>query len=68
MVERQDGRKGAVECPAVKYLLAVLGLILLVAVGAAVWWVGEQGMSALDPALLEEFERAERENFTSPYR
>jgi hypothetical protein len=52
----------------VKYLLAVLGLILLVAVGAVVWWVGEQGMSALDPALLEEFERAERENFTSPYR
>jgi uncharacterized membrane protein YfbV (UPF0208 family) len=52
----------------VKYLLAVLGALALAGIAAAVWWVGEQGMTALDPALLEEFERAERENFTSPYR
>lgn len=51
-----------------KYVLAVLAAIALAGIGALVWWVGIQGMTPLDPALLEEFERAERENFTSPYR
>jgi uncharacterized membrane protein YfbV (UPF0208 family) len=49
----------------VKYVLAVLAAIALAGIGALVWWVGIQGMTPLDPALLEEFERAERENVSS---
>jgi hypothetical protein len=47
-----------------KPLLFITGVILFAVLGYMAWQIGLQGMTPLDPAMLEEFERAEAQNFT----